>query len=62
MLTDDYANNDAVMGLGAYGPLARDAVPKLVPLLNSPDKGLRRAVNMSLPRIDPAEAARLGIK
>ena len=43
----------AARGLGEFGPSAKAAVPKLVPLAKSHDKDLRMAAMAALRQIDP---------
>jgi hypothetical protein len=59
---DSPLNAEAAEALGAYGDLARTAVPKLVPLLKIPDKDLHRAVSDALKEIDPKAAFEAGVK
>jgi HEAT repeat protein len=53
-------DDDAAESLGKFGPLAKAAVPKLLPLLNG-GKEARRAAILALPKIDPETAAKAGI-
>jgi len=62
MLADNNVNEAAAWALAAYGTLATDAFPRLLPLTNSLDKSLRGAARVALRNINPAEAARVGIK
>ena len=58
---DDVAPN-AVEGLGQFGSLSKPLMPKLLPLLKSPDKDMRHAAGVALKQIDPAVAAKAGVK
>ncbi len=60
-LEDSDINDAAAEALGNFGPLAKSAVPKLLPLLHG-DKEARSAAILALPKIDPAAAAKAGIK
>jgi HEAT repeat protein len=42
-----------VEALGDFGPLSKAAVPKIMPLLRAPEKGLRHAANLAIQKIDP---------
>jgi HEAT repeat protein len=52
----------AVEALGDFGSLSRSAWPKLVALRPIRDKDLQHALGIALKRIDPDEAAKLGLK
>lgn len=58
---DDVPEN-AVKSLGQFGSLARPAVPKLLPLLQSRDKDRFLAAKAALRQIDPEAAAKAGVK
>lgn len=62
VLDDNELNDEAAEALGNFGPLAKAAVPKLIPLLKAPDKDLHFAVVDALKRIDPDAAATAGVK
>ena len=52
---DDYSLNDeAATALGKFGPLARPAVPKIIPLLQAADDDAQVAAKEALRKIDPA--------
>ena len=53
-LTDDQLNDEAAAALGHFGGLAREAIPKILPLLHAPDKDARVAATKALKQIDPA--------
>jgi hypothetical protein len=59
-LQDNDINDAAALALRKFGPLAKAAVPKMLPLLHG-GKEARRAATLALPRIDPAAAAKAGI-
>jgi HEAT repeat protein len=52
---------EAADALGDFGPLAKAAVPKLLPLLHG-DKEARHAANHALRKIDPIAAAKAGVR
>ena len=52
----------AAGALGGYGPAAKAAVPKLLPLVQIPDKELHRAVVDALKKIDPEALPRAAVK
>jgi hypothetical protein len=52
-LDDDSVNDEAALALAEYGSLAKAAVPKIVPLLQAPDKDARVAGEVALKKIDP---------
>jgi hypothetical protein len=54
-------DDTAAEALGKFGPLAKAAVPKLLPLLLHGGKEARRAAILALPKIDPETAAKAGI-
>lgn len=60
-LSDNDLNDSAAEALGQFGSLAGAAVPKLMPLVHSREKELRRATILALPKIDPKAAASAGI-
>jgi len=45
----------AIEALGDFGPLSKAAVPKIMPLLRTPDKDLRHAANIAIRKISPQE-------
>jgi len=61
-LTNDDFNDKAAIALGNYGSLAKEAVPKIVPLLKARDKEARYAAHVALKQIDPEAAAKAGVK
>jgi len=52
----------AVRGIGNFGAQAKPAVPTLLRLLNDEDADIRLLVTNCLPIIDPAAAAKAGVK
>jgi hypothetical protein len=46
----------------AFGSLAREAFPKILPLLKTKDDDDRTAARIALKKIDPAAAAQAGVK
>jgi HEAT repeat protein len=56
-LDDKDLNDEAALALANYGSLAKAAVPKIVPLLQAPDKDARKAATEALKKIDPAAYA-----
>lgn len=50
-------DESALEALGNFGPLAKAAVPKMLPLLLHGDKEARHAAALALPKIDPEAAA-----
>lgn len=52
-LDDKELNDEAATALGNFGPQAKQAVPKLTPMLKIPDKDLHHAVVGALQKIDP---------
>jgi hypothetical protein len=52
-LDDDNLDDDAAIALSGFGSLARPAVPKIIPLLNAPDKDAQVAARCALQIIDP---------
>jgi hypothetical protein len=52
-LDDDSLNDEATLALANYGILAKAAVPKIIPLLQAPDKDTRAAAVEALQKIDP---------
>jgi HEAT repeat protein len=58
LLTDDDSNEDAAIALGNFGSAAREAFPKLVPLLKNGDPHVRAAARIALKKIDPDAAAK----
>ena len=53
-LADDQLSDEAAAALGNFGGLAREAIPKILPLLKAPDKDARVAAAKALKQIDPA--------
>jgi len=51
--SDSYARNYAVMALRKFGPVARDAVPRLIGLLEDPVDHVRKNAATALERIAP---------
>ncbi len=47
-LTNDDSNEDAAIALGNFGSLAKEAFPKLVPLLKNGDPHVRAAARIAL--------------
>jgi hypothetical protein len=62
LLTDDNLNDEAASALGNYGSLAKEAFPKIVPLLKAKDRDARAAARDALKKIDPEAAAKAGAK
>jgi hypothetical protein len=54
-------DDQAADALGKFGPLAKAAVPKMLPLILHGDKVARRSAILALPKIDPETAAKAGI-
>jgi hypothetical protein len=52
----------AIIALGKFGPEAGSAVPVLLPLLNDQSAFIRRLTTNALKKIDPATAAKAGVK
>ena len=61
-LDNQELNSHAAEGLGYFGPVAKPALPKLVPLLEVRDKDLHHAVVEALKKIDPESSATNGVK
>lgn len=61
-LDDERVSDSAATALGNYGSLAREAFPKILPMLKSRDKADRAAARYALKKIDPAAAAKAGVK
>jgi len=61
-LDDPSVNDEAATALANYGPLARAAVPKLIPLLQAPDDDARLAARKALLKIDLEAAAKAGVQ
>src|SRR5262249_7292742 len=57
-----YVRRDAAKALGQFGPEAQDAVPALLERLRDSEPSVRKAAGQSLKRIDPAAAARAGVR
>jgi len=60
--TNDDLNDEAATALGNYGSLAKEAFPKIVPLLHAQDDDARAAARVALKQIDPEAAAKAGVK
>lgn len=60
-LANGEMNDEAAAALGNYGSLAREAFPKIVPLLNANDD-VRASARVVLKQIDPEAAAKAGVK
>jgi hypothetical protein len=52
-LDDENLNDEAATALGEFGPLAKGAVPKILPLLHARDSDARQAAREALKKIDP---------
>ena len=52
----------AIRGLGNFGSQAREAVPLLLPMLTNENMRVRRGTIAALEAIDPATAAKAGLK
>jgi len=61
-LTNKDLDDEAATALGNYGSLAREAYPKIVPLLKANDDDARRAAHIALKKIDPEAAAKAGVR
>jgi HEAT repeat protein len=61
-LTNDDLNDEAATALGNYGSLAKEAFPKILPLLHARDNDARAAARVALKQIDPEAAAKAGVK
>jgi hypothetical protein len=61
-LDDNELNDEAATALGNFGPQAKAALPKLIPMLEIPNKDLHHALVGALKQIDPAAAAQAGVK
>jgi len=61
-LDDDQFKDEAIEALGDFGPQAKEALPKLLPLLKVHDKDLHHAVVQALNKIDPEAGAKGGGK
>ncbi len=61
-LTNDDLNDDAATALGNFGSAAKVAVPNIIPLLFSKDNDARSAAKAALKKIDPAAAAKAGVR
>jgi HEAT repeat protein len=57
-LTNDDSNEAAAYALANFGSVAREAFPKLVPLLKNGDPHVRSAARTALKKIDPETAAK----
>ena len=55
-------NDYAEIALGNYGSQAREAFPKIVPLLKDKDRETRNDARVALKKIDPEAAAKAGVK
>ncbi|EEF60946.1 HEAT repeat domain-containing protein [Pedosphaera parvula] len=58
----NYSSRPALEALGMFGPKAKAAVPALLEALNGPTFGDRSELTNTLKKIDPAAAARAGVK
>ena len=56
-LDDDNLNDEAATALGKFGPLAKPAVPKIIPLLHASDDDAQAAAKEALKKIDPEALA-----
>ncbi|HSU52677.1 MAG TPA: HEAT repeat domain-containing protein [Candidatus Dormibacteraeota bacterium] len=61
-LDDNELNDEAATALGNFGPQAKAALPKLIPMLEIPNKDLHHALVGALKQIDPTAAAQAGVK
>jgi HEAT repeat protein len=61
-LENDNLDVQAANALAEFGPLAKPAVPKLLPLLRAKDDDDRAAARAALLKIDPDAAAKAGVK
>jgi HEAT repeat protein len=52
----------AAYGLGTFGEQAKDAVPPLVASLRDREPAVRKAAGIALKQIDPAAAAKAGVR
>ena len=59
-LTNDDLNEDAAVALGIFGSRAKEAFPKLLPLLHNGDPHVRGAARYALGQIDPEAAVKAG--
>jgi hypothetical protein len=60
--SDDDVRGLAAIGLGLYGDKAKSAFPTLLKMFNAPDKATKTWVVYALKSIDPASAAKAGVK
>jgi HEAT repeat protein len=60
-LTNDDLQEYATVALGNYGGLAREAFPKILPLLHAGDTHVRIAARRALVQIDPEAAEKAGV-
>jgi hypothetical protein len=61
-LTNNDFNDIAATALGNYGSLAKEAFPKILPLLHAKDDDARYAARAALKKIDSEAAAKAGVK
>ena len=61
-LNNDDLNDEAAIALANYGPLAKAAVPKIIPLLHAADDDAQAAAQDALLKIDPEAAEKAGVK
>jgi hypothetical protein len=54
--------DEAATAFGDYGRLAKEAFPKIVPLLEAIDDDARAAARAALKKIAPETAAKAGVK
>ena len=59
---DDWVRNMAALGLSLYGPRAKPAAPELLKLLAKPSPDFQFFGTNALKAIDPAAAAKAGVK
>ena len=61
-LADDDLDDAAATALGNYGSVAREAFPKIVPLLKARNSATRAAARAALKEIDPDAAAKADVE
>ena len=59
---DTYVRRDAARALGHFGESAVEAVPALLGAVRDKEPSVRKAATAALKKIDPAAAARAGIR